>query len=146
MIFLNNVSKTFSTPEGGLQAVTAVSLHVSPGDVFGIIGFSGAGKSTLLRMINLLEMPDFGGEVVVDGQILTALKRRELNLARHSIGMIFQHFNLLSNRTVYGNVSLPLEIAGTPKAQRRGRKTFWRTKAACCHCKSPHHSPESFAL
>jgi D-methionine transport system ATP-binding protein len=121
MIFLNNVSKTFSTPEGGLQAVTAVSLHVSPGDVFGIIGFSGAGKSTLLRMINLLEMPDFGGEVVVDGQILTALKRRELNLARHSIGMIFQHFNLLSNRTVYGNVSLPLEIAGTPKAQRRGR-------------------------
>jgi len=121
MIFLNNVSKTFSTPEGSLQAVASVSLRVSPGDIFGIIGFSGAGKSTLLRTINLLEMPDAGGEVVVDGQILTALKRRELNLARHSIGMIFQHFNLLSNRTVYGNVSLPLEITGTPKAQRHGR-------------------------
>jgi D-methionine transport system ATP-binding protein len=121
MIILNNVSKTFSTSEGSLQAVSSLSLHVSPGDVFGIIGFSGAGKSTLLRMINLLEPPDEGGEVIVDGQILTALKRRELNLARHSIGMIFQHFNLLSNRTVYGNVSLPLEISGTPKGERHNR-------------------------
>jgi D-methionine transport system ATP-binding protein len=121
MIQLKNVSKTFHTPEGILHAVSAASLHVSKGDIYGIVGFSGAGKSTLLRMINLLERPDPGGEVLVDGQNLTALNRRELNLARRSIGMIFQHFNLLANRTVFENVSLPLEIAGVPRAQRRAR-------------------------
>lgn len=121
MIRLTNVSKTFATPEGSFRAVSSVSLHIAPGDVFGIVGFSGAGKSTLLRMINLLEPPDPGGEVVVAGQELTALTRQQLNAARHRIGMIFQHFNLLANRTVYGNVSLPLEIAGVPKAQRHAR-------------------------
>ena len=121
MIRINNVSKTFATPEGSFKAVSSVSLHINAGDVFGIVGFSGAGKSTLLRTINLLERPDPGGSVIVDGHDLIALSRRDLNTARHSIGMIFQHFNLLSNRTVYGNVSLPLEIAGIPKAERHER-------------------------
>lgn len=121
MISLKNVSKTFATPEGDLRAVSDVSLQIDKGDMHGIIGFSGAGKSTLLRTINLLEVPDPGSKVIVNGQNLTALTRRELNTARHAIGMIFQHFNLLSNRTVYDNVSLPLEIAGTPKASRRAR-------------------------
>src|SRR5580698_5344612 len=121
MITLQNVSKTFATPEGNLLAISGVSLQIDKSDVYGIIGFSGAGKSTLLRTINLLEAPDPGSEVIVSCQDLTALTHRELNTARHSIGMIFQHFNLLSNRTVYDNVSLPLEIAGTPKAGRKAR-------------------------
>lgn len=121
MIQLNNLSKTFQTPEGVLCAVSAVSLQIGKGDIYGIVGFSGAGKSTLLRMVNLLERPDAGGEVIIDGQILTSLNRQELNQARHSIGMIFQNFNLLANRTVFENVSLPLEIAGVPRAQRRTR-------------------------
>jgi D-methionine transport system ATP-binding protein len=118
MITLDNVSKTFTTPEGRLTAVSAVSLRIGPGEIFGIVGFSGAGKSTLLRTINLLERPDPGGRVIVDGRELTALPAAEVKRARQSIGMIFQHFNLLSNRTVADNVSLPLEIAGRPQLQR----------------------------
>jgi D-methionine transport system ATP-binding protein len=121
MIRIENVSKTFQTPEGRLRAVASVSLRIDRGDVYGIVGFSGAGKSTLLRTMNLLEVPDPGGRIAVDGQDLTALGGAELNRARQSIGMIFQHFNLLSNRTVYDNVSLPLEIARTPRAGRRAR-------------------------
>jgi D-methionine transport system ATP-binding protein len=121
MITLTNVSKTFVTPEGKLRAVSGVSLHIDAGDIYGIIGFSGAGKSSLLRMINLLERPDAGGTVVVDGQNLTNLPKAQLNESRQSIGMVFQHFNLLSNRTVSDNVALPLEIAGKPKAERARR-------------------------
>jgi len=121
MITLSNVSKTFSTPQGSLRAVAEVSLHVAAGDVLGIVGFSGAGKSTLLRMINLLERPDQGGKVIVAGENLAALKPVALNAARHAIGMIFQNFNLLSNRTVFDNVSLPLEIAAYPASRRRAR-------------------------
>lgn len=121
MISLQNVSKTFSTPEGELRAVSSVSLDIEEGDLYGIIGFSGAGKSTLLRTINLLEKPDAGSRVVVDGQEITRLSKRELNEARLSIGMVFQHFHLLNNRTVAENVSFPLEIAGVPKAARRSR-------------------------
>lgn len=118
MINLENVSKTFITPEGKLQAVSSVSLQIEDGDVYGIIGFSGAGKSTLLRTINLLEKPDPGSTVIVNGQNLTRLPKAELNRARQSIGMVFQHFNLLSNRTVAGNIAFPLEIAGKSKADR----------------------------
>jgi D-methionine transport system ATP-binding protein len=121
MITLSHVSKTFSTPQGSLRAVEDVSLHVAAGDVLGIVGFSGAGKSTLLRTINLLERPDPGGRVVVAGQHLAGLKPAELNAARRGIGMIFQNFNLLANRTVFDNVSLPLEIAAYPAARRRER-------------------------
>ncbi|PYI50583.1 methionine ABC transporter ATP-binding protein [Paenibacillus flagellatus] len=120
MIALHQVSKTFSTPGGPLQAVSSVSLDIGQGDIFGLIGFSGAGKSTLLRMINLLERPD-EGTVTVDGEDLTKLSIRELRQRRLSIGMIFQHFHLLSNLTVYENVSFPLEIAKVPKADRKRR-------------------------
>lgn len=121
MITLTNVSKTFPTPEGKLRAVSGVSLQIDEGDIYGIIGFSGAGKSSLLRMINLLERPDAGGTVVVNGRNLTNLTKAQLNESRQSIGMVFQHFNLLANRTVSDNVALPLEIAGKPKAERARR-------------------------
>ncbi len=120
MISLKNLSKTYATKDGELQAVKSVSLEVAKGDIYGIIGFSGAGKSTLLRMINLLERPDTGS-VHVDGVDLTSLSKKELLKRRLSLGMIFQHFNLLSNRTVSQNVSFPLEIAGVPKAKRKKR-------------------------
>jgi len=121
MITLKDISKTFATPEGDLRAVSSVSLQIDESDIYGIVGFSGAGKSTLLRTINLLETPDAGGDVIVNRQNLTTLNARALNKARQSIGMIFQNFNLLANRTVYENVSLPLEIARTPRADRKAR-------------------------
>jgi D-methionine transport system ATP-binding protein len=121
MITLENVSKTFLTPEGKLRAVASVSLKIEEGEVFGIIGFSGAGKSTLLRTINLLEKPDPGSAVIVDGRDLTQLSRGELNRARRSIGMVFQHFNLFNNRTAAGNIAFPLEIAGRNKTDRLRR-------------------------
>ncbi len=121
MITLHNVSKTFATPEGDLHAVSNASLQVDEGDIYGIIGFSGAGKSTLLRTINLLERPDSGSRVVVNGREMTTLSKDDLNRARQSIGMVFQHFNLLNNRTVAENVAFPLEIAKLPKADRKRR-------------------------
>ncbi len=123
MITLQNVSKTFATPDGPLRAVASASLQIDEGDVYGIIGFSGAGKSTLLRTINLLEKPDpeAGTRIVVEGREMTRLDQAGLNRARQSIGMIFQHFNLLNNRTVAENVSFPLEIAGKTKAERNRR-------------------------
>lgn len=123
MISLHRISKTFATPEGPLRAVNNVSLEISPGEIHGIIGFSGAGKSTLVRTINLLERPDADGEahVRVDGQDLLTLDATALNRARLSIGMIFQHFHLLNNRTVAENVAFPLEIAGVPRKERLPR-------------------------
>ncbi|MFB9279823.1 methionine ABC transporter ATP-binding protein [Cohnella cellulosilytica] len=120
MITLQNISKTYATEGGPLHAVSSASLQVEQGDIYGLIGFSGAGKSTLLRTINLLERPEEGA-VVVDGEDLTKLSIRELRRKRLSIGMIFQHFNLLNNLSVYDNVSFPLEIAKVPKAERRSR-------------------------
>ncbi|MCL6262394.1 ATP-binding cassette domain-containing protein [Craterilacuibacter sp. RT1T] len=112
MIHLNNVSKRFRHPDGGwFDAVRATTLSIAEGEIFGLIGFSGAGKSTLLRLINLLERPE-AGAVLVDGQDLTRLSASELRRARQNIGMVFQQFNLLSNRTVAENIAFPLEIAG----------------------------------
>ena len=96
------------------------SLDIEEGSIHGIIGASGAGKSTLLRIMNVLERPD-AGIVSVNGRELTALGGRELREARRSIGMIFQLFQLVSNRTVWGNVSLPLELAKVPKSARAER-------------------------
>jgi D-methionine transport system ATP-binding protein len=123
VITLKNVSKTFATPEGPLRAVSNASLQIDEGDIYGVIGYSGAGKSTLLRTINLLEKPDPDPQtsIVFDGREMTRLDKTELNLARQSIGMIFQHFNLLNNRTAAENVSFPLEIANKPKAERDRR-------------------------
>ena len=114
MIELKNVSKTFHKHGGSVHALSAVSLQVGAGEIFGVIGASGAGKSTLIRCINLLEKPT-DGEVIVDGRPLLALTPRRLAQERRHIGMIFQHFNLLSSRTVQENVAFPLELSGTSR-------------------------------
>ncbi|CAG9622761.1 methionine ABC transporter ATP-binding protein [Sutcliffiella rhizosphaerae] len=116
MIKLNSVSKRFEQ----FEAINNVSLSIPKGEIYGIIGASGAGKSTLLRLINLLEVPDTG-EVEVNGQVLTSLSNKELLQARKSIGMIFQHFNLVANKTVYENVVISLKLAGYPHKGRRSR-------------------------
>ncbi|MDF2857264.1 MAG: hypothetical protein K0Q87_3115 [Neobacillus sp.] len=120
MISLQNVSKSYKQNLTAFQAVQSVSLKIGKGEIHGIIGASGAGKSTLLRLINLLESPD-EGKVVVGGNSLTTLPHRKLREARQSIGMIFQHFNLVANKTVWDNVSVPLELAGYSKKDRRER-------------------------
>jgi D-methionine transport system ATP-binding protein len=121
-IRLRQVEKTYAA-RGGTGAVTAlhgIDLDVPRGSVLGVIGKSGAGKSTLIRLVNGLERPT-AGEVEVDGVVVSALPERQLRSERRAIGMIFQHFNLLSRRTAYGNVALPLEIAGVPSAEIRKR-------------------------
>ena len=114
MIKLKNVSKIFDVSGKKLTALDNVSLDIPKGHICGVIGASGAGKSTLIRCVNLLEKPTVGS-VIIDGKDLTQLSDAELVLERRNIGMIFQHFNLLSSRTVFGNVALPLELEGTPK-------------------------------
>lgn len=115
MIELQNLTKRFVTASGGIEALRNVSLTINEGEIFGVIGRSGAGKSTLIRVINLLERPT-EGKVIVAGRDLTALSASDLRVARRDIGMIFQHFNLLSARTVFDNVALPLELRGESKA------------------------------
>ncbi|WP_024952462.1 methionine ABC transporter ATP-binding protein [Cobetia crustatorum] len=120
MITLKNVSKTYGSGDKPVVALKDASLTVPQGAITGVIGLSGAGKSTLIRCVNLLERPT-AGSIIVDGQELTALDESALRSARHQIGMIFQHFNLLSSRTVFANVALPLELAGISKAEIRKR-------------------------
>jgi D-methionine transport system ATP-binding protein len=117
LIKLENVSKVYKTSQSEVLALDDISLHVPRGEIFGVIGLSGAGKSTLIRCINLLERPSHG-KVLVDGQEITSLSATQLRTARRQIGMIFQHFNLLTTRTVAQNISFPLEIAGVPKKER----------------------------
>ncbi len=114
MIKLEQVSKTFGSEEAGVHAVRDVTLHIAPGEIFGIIGYSGAGKSTLVRCINLLERPT-AGTVTVDGRELTRMPERELRQARKKISMIFQQFNLMPSRTVEQNVAFPLKGSGLSK-------------------------------
>lgn len=116
-IELQNVTKAYPRKDNTIHALNGVSLEVDKGDVFGIVGYSGAGKSTLVRLLNGLELPSTG-EVIVNGQSVTALKNKELRTFRKKIGMIFQHFNLLWSRTLQENVELPLELAGVSKAKR----------------------------
>ena len=111
MIELTHISKNFASGGRTVHAVQDVSLSIGKGEIFGIIGFSGAGKSTLVRCINLLERPT-SGSVTVDGKEMTVLSARELRQARKKIGMIFQHFNLMPSRTVFGNVAYPLRGSG----------------------------------
>ncbi|MHA7632952.1 methionine ABC transporter ATP-binding protein [Corallococcus sp. M7] len=120
MIELRGVGKVFGQGERQVTALHDVSLHVAPGEVFGVLGRSGAGKSTLLRCANLLERPT-RGEVRVAGQDLLSLSPRELRRARQGIGMIFQHFNLFASRTVEDNVAYPLEVMGLPRDAIRAR-------------------------
>ncbi|HVJ44399.1 MAG TPA: ATP-binding cassette domain-containing protein [Dongiaceae bacterium] len=117
MIQFEGVSKRFE--RSGRQTVTAIqdlSLTISRGEIFGIIGRSGAGKSTLIRLVNGLEKAD-SGQVLVDGVDIATLSARDLRRERRKIGMIFQHFNLLSARSVFDNVALPLELAHSPRAE-----------------------------
>lgn len=116
MIQIQELTKVYQ--QGGRQivALDRVSLHVKPGEIFGVLGPSGAGKSTLIRCVNLLERPT-SGSIKVAGQEMTALSPQELRQKRQQIGMIFQHFNLLSSRTAKENVALPLEVMGKPKAE-----------------------------
>ena len=111
MITLSHIEKQYEGPNGTVHALRGIDLEIGRGEIFGIVGLSGAGKSTLVRCINLLERPT-KGSVIVDGQDMTALSASELRQARKNIGMIFQHFNLLSSATVYDNVAFPLRIAG----------------------------------
>lgn len=111
MIRLEGIDKSFTSNQGAVVALENIDLSVAKGEIFGIIGSSGAGKSTLVRLINLLERPT-AGEVFVDGERVTDAKGERLRSLRRSIGMVFQHFNLLSARTVAGNVAYPLELAG----------------------------------
>ncbi|WP_404377555.1 methionine ABC transporter ATP-binding protein [Vreelandella aquamarina] len=120
MIELSNVSKTYGSGEKAVHALQNVNLTVPKGAIHGVIGLSGAGKSTLIRCVNLLERPT-SGSVLVDGQEMTALSRSELNHARHRIGMIFQHFNLLTTRTVFDNIALPLELMGEKRSAIKDR-------------------------
>lgn len=128
MIILDHVSKHYQTRDKeDFVAVEPTSLEIKQGEIFGLMGYSGAGKSTLLRLINLLERPDTG-TVSVCGQELTALNATQLRHARQNIGMVFQQFNLLSNRTVAENVAFPLEIAKWPsKKSKRVSKNVWKS-------------------
>ncbi len=116
MIEIKNVSKTFHQKKQSFKALNNVSLRIEQGDIVGIIGFSGAGKSTLIRTVNLLEKPD-SGEIVINGKDFTKLNSRQLAQERKKIGMIFQHFNLLSSRTVFENIALPLELDHVSKTE-----------------------------
>ncbi|AMW09394.1 methionine ABC transporter ATP-binding protein [Streptomyces qaidamensis] len=128
MITTSGLTKVYRARGREVTALDGVDLHVREGEVYGVIGQSGAGKSSLIRCVNLLERPT-AGTVTVAGQDLTALAGRgpragkELRQARSRIGMVFQHFNLLSSRTVQDNVELPLEILGK-SGQERSRKAL----------------------
>ena len=122
MIEIEHLNKTYPSPGGDIHALRDVNLRIEDGEIFGIIGLSGAGKSTLVRCINLLERPT-SGTVRIDGRDMTQLSRRDLLKARQDIGMIFQSFNLLEQRTVLRNICFPLEIAGVKRDEAQARKT-----------------------
>lgn len=120
MIEICDLYKTYATSDQEVAALQGVSLKVNRGEIYGVVGPSGAGKSTLIRCVNLLERPT-SGSIRVDGQEMTALSPAGLRKARQHIGMIFQHFNLLSSRTVVGNIAFPLEITGMEARKREAR-------------------------
>ena len=118
MITIEGLSKTYAGT--GRPALNDIALQIPKGAIYGILGRSGAGKSTLIRCLNLLERPT-SGRILVNGQDITQLNKAALRDYRLRTGMIFQHFNLLHARTVAGNVAVPLEIAGVPRAAREAR-------------------------
>ena len=120
MIEIEHLNKTYPSPGGDIHALRDVNLRIEDGEIFGIIGLSGAGKSTLVRCITLLERPT-SGTVRIDGRDMTQLSRRDLLKARQDIGMIFQSFNLLEQRTVLRNICFPLEIAGVKRDEAQAR-------------------------
>ncbi len=114
MIKLENIHKFYNNGKQNFHALRNIHLSIASGEIFGIMGLSGAGKSTLLRCINLLEKPE-AGDITIDGINISKLSSKKLRKMRRQIGMIFQHFNLLSSRTVYENIAFPLEIAHLDK-------------------------------
>ncbi|MCC5632057.1 ATP-binding cassette domain-containing protein [Nostoc sphaeroides CHAB 2801] len=120
MITFTDVRKVYNQGSQKVVALDGVSLLVKPGEIFGVLGQSGAGKSTLIRCVNQLEKPT-SGSVIVDGQEMTKLSGNKLRQARQRIGMIFQHFNLLSCRTVVENIAFPLEVMGYSGLKRRAK-------------------------
>ena len=131
MIRLEGIKKRFRTKAGELEVLHGVSADIKKGEVFGIIGLSGAGKSTLVRCINLLERPT-AGKVWLDGVELTALGDKELREQRRHMGMIFQQFHLLMQRTALDNVCFPMEISGVPKAKAKERAKATEPKVLLC--------------
>ncbi len=120
IIRLRNVGKEFKTANGPVVALDDINLDINRGEIFGIIGLSGAGKSTLVRCINMLETPT-SGQVIFEGENLAVQNDRQKRMARRSMGMIFQQFNLLAQRNILKNVCFPLEISGVSKQEGRKR-------------------------
>lgn len=120
MIEIKNLSKTFKTADGSLDALKNVSLTINDGDIYGVIGMSGAGKSTLVRCINMLERPT-EGQILIDGVDMGALSSKQLRDARRNITMIFQGFNLLMQRNCLKNICFPLELEGMKKEDAKKR-------------------------
>lgn len=118
MIELRHLGKTYNTTDRKIVALDDINLSIQDGEIYGIIGLSGAGKSTLVRCINLLEKPTTG-QIIIDGEDITKISRKRLLELRRSIGMIFQDFNLLEQRSVLRNITFPLEVAGVKKAAAR---------------------------
>ena len=118
IIQINNVTKSFETKDSRVEALKGIILEINRGDIYGIIGMSGAGKSTLVRCLNFLEKPT-EGTVLIEGQDLSSCSDKELRKVRNSVAMIFQHFNLLMQRTVLDNVCFSLEILGMKKKEAR---------------------------
>ena len=120
IIEIENLNKNYKTDSGKVSALKNVNLKVERGEIMGVIGFSGAGKSTLVRCINKLEIPD-GGKIKVLGEDISKASGAKLLRLRRKMGMIFQNFNLLSQRNVLKNVTFPLEIAKVKRAERTER-------------------------
>ncbi|MCC8014041.1 MAG: ATP-binding cassette domain-containing protein [Eubacterium sp.] len=115
-VIIKNLYKTYGEGSAKVEALKDINIEIERGEIFGIIGLSGAGKSSLVRCINLLEVPE-RGEVLINGKDITKISKKELRAERKNIGMIFQHFNLLMNSTVYDNIAFPLKLIKTPKDQ-----------------------------
>lgn len=120
IIRFRGLGKTFHTKNGEVTALRGIEFDIHAGEIFGIIGMSGAGKSTLVRCINFLERPT-EGTVIFDGKDLGSLRPKELRQTRRSMGMIFQQFNLLMQKTAFDNICFPMQIAGVPKAEAQAR-------------------------
>lgn len=118
MIELKNLSKSFKTADGSVEALKNINLTISDGEIYGIIGMSGAGKSTLVRCINMLEKPT-EGQVIIDGKDMASLSSKDLRKERQNITMIFQQFNLLMQRNCLKNICFPMELAGVKKSEAK---------------------------
>ncbi|MCO8073091.1 ATP-binding cassette domain-containing protein [Acinetobacter lwoffii] len=120
MIEFKDISKQYELKGQTLHALNQINLQIPTGSIFGIIGYSGAGKSTLIRLINLLERPS-SGRIIINGTDFTELDAKALRQERASIGMIFQHFNLMQTKTVAANIEMPMKLLGWSKAEREKR-------------------------